>query len=264
MALWLAMPMRAIVTGAARGLGEAIAARLAHDGASVALIDVRPEVAATAAQLARTGAAAQVIGLIADISDEAGCAEAVSRAADTLGGLDALVNNAGIAGPDTAVADTPVEDFRRVLEVNLTGTFLASRTAVRLMIAQASGGAIVNVGSYFGQQGVARGAAYCASKAGVALLAHSLALELAPHRIRVNTIAPGNMATEMMWADLRSAADASGTSFDEQVTRVRDVVPLARLGTGADIAGCVAWLLSADAEYVTGQTIGVNGGVLLS
>src|SRR5262249_2306215 len=145
----------------------------------------------------RLGVAPQVIGLIADISDEAHCAEAVSRAADTLGGLDALVNNAGIAGPDTVVADTALEDFRRVVNVNLTGTFLACRTAVRLMIAQACGGAIVNIGSYFGQQGVAGGAAYCASKAGVALLTHCLALELAPHRIRVNTIAPGNMATDM-------------------------------------------------------------------
>lgn len=256
--------MRAIVTGAARGLGEAIAARLAADGASVVLVDLSPDVTGTARRIAEAGAGAATVGLIADVSDEAACEAAISEAAALLGGVDVLVNNAGIGGPDTAVVDTAVADFRRVLEVNLGGAFLASRSVARLMIAQGTGGAIVNLGSIFGQQGVAGGAGYCASKAGVALLTQSLALELARHQIRVNTIAPGNMATEMHWEELRSRAAASGTSFEEQVSLVRDSVPLGRHGTGADIAGAVAWLASADAGYVTGQTIGVNGGVWLS
>ena len=259
--------MRAVVTGAARGLGEAVAARLAAGGASVALIDISPEVAAAAERIAAglaPGAAGRTTGIVADVADEAACEAAIGRAAEALGGIDALVNNAGIGGPDTPVVDTAFADFWSVLRVNLGSAFLASRAAARLMIARQAGGAIVNLGSIFGQQGVAGGAGYCASKAAVALLTQSLALELAPHGIRVNTIAPGNMATEMHWDELRSRARASGTTFEEQVDLVARSVPLGRHGTGADIAGAVTWLVSGDAGYVTGQTIGVNGGVWLS
>ena len=256
--------MRAIVTGAARGLGAAIAGRLLQSGASVALVDVAPAVSATAQRLGAGVPDATALGLVADVSDEAGCGEAVARAVSELGGIDLLVNNAGIGGPATSVVDTALAEFRRVIEVNLTGTFLASRAAARAMIAQGTGGTIINLGSIFGQQGVSNGAGYCASKAGVALLTHSLALELAPHRIRVNTIAPGHMATDMQWDELRSRAAAQGTTFDEQVAKVRESVPLGRHGTGEDIAGAVVWLASAGAAYVTGQEVGVNGGVWLS
>jgi NAD(P)-dependent dehydrogenase (short-subunit alcohol dehydrogenase family) len=264
MIIWLSENVRAIVTGAARGLGAATAARLVQDGCGVALIDIRPEVNAEAERLAQLATDVLVLGVVADVSDETACEDAVARAIGVLGGVDVLVNNAGIGGPDATVVETSLTEFRRVLDVNLTGTFLAARAVARQMIAQGNGGAIVNIGSIFGQQGVARGAGYCASKAGVALLTHSLSLELAPHRIRVNTIAPGNMATDMMWADLRVIAAATGTSFDDQLQRLRDTVPLDRLGTGQDVAGAVAWLISPDADYVTGQTIGVNGGVLLT
>ena len=261
--------MRAIVTGAARGLGAAIAGRLARDGADVVLLDVSADVTATAERLGSTGDAkarqGQVaLGLVADVSDERACAAAVDRAVSAIGGVDVLVNNAGIGGPDTDVTGTSLTEFRRVLDVNLTGTFLMCRAVAKVMIGQGSGGAIVNLGSVFGQQGVAGGAAYCASKAAVALLTHSLALELAPRGIRANTIAPGNMATEMHWDELRSRAARSDTAFDEQVEMVKASVPLGRHGTGNDIAGTVAWLVSPDASYVTGQTIGVNGGIWLS
>ncbi len=263
--------MRAIVTGAARGLGAAIAGRLARDGADVVLLDVSAGVTARADRLAGgaggAGGAAGgrvAVGLVADVSDEMASAAAVERAVRTLGGVDVLVNNAGIGGPDTDVAGTSLAEFRRVLDVNLTGTFLMCRAVAAVMIGQGSGGAIVNMGSVFGQQGVAGGAGYCASKAGVALLTHSLALELAPHGIRANTIAPGNMATEMHWDEIRSRAARSGTAFDEQVEMVKAAIPLGRHGTGDDIAGVVAWLVSPDASYVTGQTIGVNGGIWFS
>jgi NAD(P)-dependent dehydrogenase (short-subunit alcohol dehydrogenase family) len=263
--------MRAIVTGAARGVGAAVAGRLARDGADVVLLDVSAGVTATADRLAGgaggAGGAAGgrvAVGLVADVSDEMASAAAVERAVRTLGGVDVLVNNAGIGGPDTDVAGTSLAEFRRVLDVNLTGTFLMCRAVAAVMIGQGSGGAIVNMGSVFGQQGVAGGAGYCASKAGVALLTHSLALELAPHGIRANTIAPGNMATEMHWDEIRSRAARSGTAFDEQVEMVKAAIPLGRHGTGDDIAGVVAWLVSPDASYVTGQTIGVNGGIWFS
>ena len=258
--------MRAVITGAARGLGEAVAARLAADGASVALIDISPAVLGTADRIAarRVTGRASVTGVVADVADEAACEAAFAQAASALGGIDALVNNAGIGGPDTHVVDTAFADFCRVVRVNLGSAFLGSRAAARLMIEQQTGGAIVNLGSISGQQGAAGGAGYCASKAAVALLTQSLALELAPHGIRVNTIAPGNMATEMHWDELRSRAAAAGTTFEHQVDLVRSGVPVGRHGSGADIAGAVTWLVSGDASYVTGQTIGVNGGVWLS
>jgi NAD(P)-dependent dehydrogenase (short-subunit alcohol dehydrogenase family) len=241
--------VRAVVTGAARGLGEAVAARLAAGGASVALIDISPEVTATAERIAAglaPGAAGRTTGIVADVADEAACEAAIGRAAEVLGGIDALVNNAGIGGPDTPVVDTAFADFWSVLRVNLGSAFLASRAAARLMIARRAGGAIVNLGSIFGQQGVAGGAGYCASKAAVALLTQSLALELAPHGIRVNTIAPGN--AQARWKKPEHESERS---------------PLGRPTTGQDIGHAVAFLLSDEASHITGSCLDVSGGTTL-
>jgi NAD(P)-dependent dehydrogenase (short-subunit alcohol dehydrogenase family) len=255
--------MRAVVTGAARGLGAGVAERLGRDGWGVALLDADQAVDATARAIGGT-AAQPVLGLVADVSDDDQVEAALAAALEALGGVDLLVNCAGIGGPGDAVIDTDPAAFRRTLEVNLVGPFLVARRVARVMVAQDAGGAIINVGSLFGQQGVAHGAAYGASKGGVTVLTHSLARELAPHGIRVNTIAPGNMATEMHFDDLRDRARRDGTSFAQEVERARAVVPLGRHGTAQDVAGTVAWLASPDAAYVTGQTISVNGGVLLT
>ncbi len=240
--------MRAIVTGAARGLGAGVAARLRRDGGAVAGIDVL----------------AAEDGLVADVADEAQAEAAFATAVERLGGLDLLVNCAGIGGPGAPVAETAVAAFRRTLDVNLVGAFVLARAAARTLIAQGDGGAIVNVGSMFGQRGVPFGASYCASKGGLALLTQSLALELAPYGVRVNTVAPGNMATDMHFDELRARADRNGSTFDLEVDAARAEVPLGRHGTPDDVAGAVAWLASGDADYVTGQTIAVNGGVLLT
>ena len=254
--------MRAIVTGAARGLGEGIARRLASEGWAVALLDRDPAVAAVADRIGAPGGPAP-IAVQGDVADASWVAPEIPSVVERLGGLTLLVNNAGVGGPSTPVIDTPVEEFRRVLDVNLVGAFLMAKACAPAMI-DAGGGAIVNLGSIFGQQGVANGAAYCASKGGIALLTHSLALELAPYGIRVNTVAPGNMLTEMHLDDLRVGASERGVGLDEEIDRVRGTVPLGRHGTADDIAGAVVWLASPDAGYVTGQTIGVNGGVVLT
>src|SRR5207245_1774949 len=128
--------------------------------------------------------------------------------------------------------------IRRVLEVNLLGPFLMARSWAAAAIRSSRGVAIINIGSILGQQGDRGGAAYSASKGGIALLTQSLALELAPHGIRVNTIAPGNMATEMHWDWLRGQAQDQGTTFAAEVSRVRASIPMGRHGTGGDIAGC--------------------------
>jgi 3-oxoacyl-[acyl-carrier protein] reductase len=256
--------VRTIVTGAARGLGEGVAARLLADGGRVALIDRSDEVVRTADRLQERHRDGHAVAAVGDVTDEPWVEGMVEDLVERLGGVDLLVNNAGIGGPSTPVVDTPVQRFRQVLEVNVLGPFLMARACARAMIAAGEGGTIVNLGSIFGQRGVANGAPYSASKGGIALLTHSLALELAPYGIRVNTIAPGNMRTEMHLADLRVAADLNGTTLEDEVERVRATIPLGRHGTGDDVAGAVVWLASHDASYVTGQTIGVNGGVLLT
>ncbi len=256
--------MRALVTGGARGLGRAVAERLVRDGGDVALLDVDATVERAAREIAGLRAGSKVVGLRGDVSREADVRSAVRETVAALGGLDLLVNNAGVGGRTAPLVETSVEEVARVLEVNLLGAFIVAREVARVMIDRGTGGCIVNIGSIFGQQGVAGGAAYCASKGGVALLTHSLALELAPYGIRVNTIAPGHMATEMHFEDLRERAAAGGRTFEEEVERVVATIPLGRHGTGEDVAGAVAWLASADASYVTGQTVGVNGGVLLT
>jgi NAD(P)-dependent dehydrogenase (short-subunit alcohol dehydrogenase family) len=241
----------AIVTGAAGGLGGAVAERLAADGWSLALVDVAQP---PALGLALTGS----------VADEAFAARAVEETVERFGGLDLLVNAAGIGGENHPVVDLPLAELRRVLDVNAVGSFVFAQAAARAMIPRGRGGCIVNFGSIFGQQGVAEGAPYCMSKGAITLLTQSLAVELAPHRIRVNTVSPGNMATEMHWDHLRWLAAERGTSFDAERAAVAASVPLGRHGSGADIAGAVAWLASDDAAYVTGQTIGVNGGVFLT
>ena len=244
----------AIVTGAAQGLGASVCRRLADEGWAVVGADVRAE----------TTSAGCIDQATCDVSDEREVAALIDGVIDRHGRLDAVVNNAGIGGTSDLVAELSLEDFQRVLAVNLVGTFLVSRAAIPHLIATAPGSAIVNFGSLFGQQGVDHGAAYCASKGGVTLLTHSLARELAPYGIRVNTVAPGNMLTEMHRDELRYRAKEEGVSPEEMEAAVRRAIPLGRHGTGEDIAGAVAWLLSEDASYVTGQTISVNGGVLLT
>lgn len=255
---------RAIVTGAARGLGNAIAARMVRDGSDVALLDLSPSVADTADRLAHIRTGARVTAFVGDVADEKFCQDSVSRTVEELGGVDVLVNNAGIGGPSTPCVETPPSEFRRVLDVNLVGSFMMARAAARVIIEQRSGGVIANIGSNSGKKAVAGGAAYAASKAGLELLTQALALELAPFDIRVNTVAPGNMATDMHFDYLHEVAEERGVDFEVLLDEVRKSIPLGRHGTGEDVAGVVAWLVSADAAYVTGQTVGVNGGVLLS
>jgi len=237
---------RALVTGAARGIGKAIATRLGAEGWTVALLDIsRSDAEAAAAGI--DGA----VGLDADISDEA----SVEAALDAFGGpLDLVVNNAGIVrfGP---LLDLAVEDFAVVTRVNLVGTFTMARAAARRMRDADVRGSIVNITSMNGVAPGPNGGAYGATKAGIALLTQQMAIEWGPCGIRVNAIAPGLILAGM----------SDPIYADPEIREARESkVPLGRLGTADDIASLVVFLASTDASYITGQNILVDGGVTMS
>lgn len=241
----------ALVTGASRGIGRAIAVALARGGASLALNYAGNEAAANEAlSLVREAGAPRAKLWRFDVADPAACTAAVEEIVAELGGLHVLVNNAGIA-IDQLVMRVKDEDWNRTLQVNLTGTFNLIRAAARPMM-KAKGGAIVNVTSVVGEMGNAGQAAYAAAKAGQIGLTKSVARELASRNIRVNAVAPGYIDTDMT-AGLAEAAK----------TRMTELIPLARLGAAEDVANAVAFLASDRASYVTGEVLRVNGGMYM-
>ena len=237
----------AIVTGAGRGLGLAIAERLVAEGARVLLSDIDPGVAEAAKGLGQPH-------VTADVSNQAGIDAVFAQADATLGGLDILVNNAGIIGAATSLADLAEADFDRVMAVNVKSALLASQAAGRRMIPRRSG-AIVNMASVMAVYASGDQIPYTVSKSAVKQLTAATALSLAPYGIRVNAVGPGTIATPMV-------AAVTG-AHDEALGRVLSRTPLGRLGRPEEIASVVAFLASDDASYITGQTIFVDGGRLV-
>lgn len=250
----------AIVTGAANGLGTAIARRLLADGWCVLAADVSADVDQQFQPGAFDG---RVRTAVSDIAHP-DTAEALVRAAmASFGRIDAVVNNAGIGGPGGDLDDVAMTDIERTLNVNLLGAVRLCQAAIPHLKAQRCG-RIINIGSVYAQRPVVGGSAYIMSKAAMHGLSQCLALELGSYGITVNTVAPGYMMTRMHEEEIELQARAAGIDAAQMQGRLRDEVPLGRHGTGDDVAGAVAWLLTDDAGYVTGQTIGVNGGILVS
>jgi glucose 1-dehydrogenase len=244
---------RALVTGATTGIGRGTAFELAAHGAAVA-INHRGKVdeARTMVEAieAAGGRAAQVA---MDVSVEDDVARGFAEARDAFGGLDLVVNNAGVEAP-FEVVDMPLAEWEKVIAVNLTGVFLCTREAARIMRAAQTRGAIVMISSVHEVIPWMRFSHYCASKGGLKLFTQSVARELAPHGIRVLSIAPGAIETPI---------NATVMDDPEQQRRVRDEIPLGRWGVVADVARAVAWAASDHAEYVVGTTIFVDGGMTL-
>jgi 3-oxoacyl-[acyl-carrier protein] reductase len=241
----------ALVTGASRGIGRAIAVALAKGGASVALNYAGNEAAANEAlALCQQAGAAKAKLYKFDIADSAACAKAVDEVVADLGGLHILVNNAGIA-LDGLVMRVKDEDWSRQLQVNLTGTFNLIRAATRPLM-KAKGGSIVNVSSVVGEMGNGGQAAYSAAKAGQIGLTKTVARELASRNVRCNAVTPGYIETDMT-AGIAEAGKQ----------KLQEMIPLARLGTAEDVANAVAWLASDQASYVTGAVLRVNGGMYM-
>ncbi len=250
----------AIVTGAAQGLGEAIARRLAVEGCSVLIADVNTEKAEAAAAAIVEATGQRVIGKKVDVTDPDGCGIMVEEAVAAFGRLDILVANAGILKAGDITEMDP-SDWRRVLDVNLTGYFLCAQAAARVMRNQKSG-SIVQINSKSGKKGSFRNAAYAASKFGGIGLTQSIALDLAPDGVRVNAVCPGNLLDGTLWQNslFDQYAQTQGLSPEQVRAKYESQVPLGRGATYDDVSGVVVFLCSPDAAYMTGQAINVTGG----
>ena len=242
----------ALVTGGGSGIGFGIARVLASRGASLVLAQRRLDRVETAAAALEP---TPVLPVEVDIRQPDSVERMMQKAMARFGRIDILVNNASVTGlPAIAgVLDCSPEQTDDIVDINLKGTFYCSQAVARRMIAAESGGSIVHISSVGAYASQELAALYCATKAAQAALARSMALELAPHRIRVNCVAPGDIPTE---ASARITAEATGPAHYQRVT------PFPRVGTPQDIGNAVAYLASDEAAFVTGVTLIVDGGFL--
>jgi NAD(P)-dependent dehydrogenase (short-subunit alcohol dehydrogenase family) len=241
------------ITGGGAGIGLAVATAALREGAKVALIDLDQALAErSAASLSRGGGAAAGFG--ADVTNEAGIAAALSAAEKAIGPLTGLVNNAGIAGFGS-VHEADAKAWERVMAVNVTGTFLASKAVLPGMLARRKG-AIVNFGSVAGVVGIPTMAAYCAAKGAIVNLTRQMAADYSGKGVRVNAVCPGTVASTGMGQQLLG----SDTSPETQARRLAKY-PLGRFGTPEDIAEAVVFLLSDQAAFVSGAAFAVDGGM---
>ncbi|ADJ13868.1 SDR family NAD(P)-dependent oxidoreductase [Halalkalicoccus jeotgali] len=240
----------AIVTGASRGIGSGIATTLADHGATVVINYRSSEQRATEVVEEIEADGGTAVAVQADVSDPADVEAMVEATVDQFGAVDILVNNAGMTkiGP---AAELDLEDWRRVIDVDLTGVFIACQIAGRRMREQANGGAIVNIASMMGQMGYHMRAPYCSAKAGVINLTRTLAVEWAPDDISVNALAPGFIQT-----DITDQTQDSAGYTDEDIRRR---TPMARFGTVEEMASCVTFLARGD-TFVTGEVLRADGG----
>ncbi len=267
----------ALITGAGgrNGIGRAIAVRLAREGADVAVNDVTSNPHAADGWRGVDSVVDEIqslgrrsVSVIADVSNAAQVEAMVRETSETLGPIDILVNNAGsAAGPDRVpVVELEEDAWDAVQRVNVKGTFLCSRAVARRMLRDRRKGKIIVISSGAGKQGIARYAAYCASKFALIGFTQSLALELAPHGINVNAICPGLVETERI-TGIAAVLAPEGESTEEYRARMfaerAKVIPLGRVADGDDVADTAAFLASSQSDYLTGLSIPVAGGAMM-
>jgi glucose 1-dehydrogenase len=242
----------AIITGAATGIGQAIAIRFAREGAAVVVDYVGKPDAPNRTEEAIKSFNGKTIAVEADISDPVQVQNLVDSAVKAFGKVDIVVNNAGIE-KKFAFVDYPVEEMREILDVNLVGPWLVSQSAARHMIQQGQGGRIINISSVHEDLPMPTNAAYCMSKGGLRMMTRTIAVELAKHKITVNNIGPGAVYTPID-ADIEAQPEIEKSLMSE--------IPLNRWGRPEEIAGLAVYLASDEASYVTGATYFIDGGML--
>lgn len=252
----------AVVTGAAQGFGAAIASRLAEAGANVVIADRNEEGAAATAERLAAGSVGRVVAQQVEITDEGSIDRMVRDANELFGRIDIHVNNAGIFS-NYLVPEMPVAEFRKVLMVNVVGTFACAQRVAQSMLADGGGGAIVNIASVDAMNPSAEGLShYTASKHGVAGITRSLAMELGPRGIRVNAVCPGACMTEGAIAFVQAGAP-EGIDLEAQWHGIAERTPLGRLCDPDDVACAVLFLSSDLARFVNGVLLPVDGGILV-
>jgi glucose 1-dehydrogenase len=241
----------AIVTGAATGIGKAIATAMAAEGATVVIDYVGAATVADAAVQGIQAAGGKVVAVAADVSNPEQVNQLMLKALDAFGRLDILVNNAGLEYKHP-FTEFPLEQWQKIIAVDLTGPFLCAQAAAKTMIRQGAGGRIINISSIHEDLPMPTNAPYCAAKGGLRMLMRTIAVELAPHKITVNNIAPGAIYTPI---------DADIEANPELEAQLMAEIPLGRWGKPEEVAGLAVFLASDAAAYCTGSTFIIDGGM---
>jgi glucose 1-dehydrogenase len=241
----------AVVTGSASGIGRAAAMRFAREGTLVMAADI-DQTGAEETVRSITDAGGHARAMRTDVSRSNEVEQLVAATVKEFGRLDVMIANAGIPGADHTFLEMPEGEWDRVIAVNLKGVFLCGQAAARAMVAAGHGGAIVNTASIYAETCEPMASPYCASKGGVRMLTKAMALELGPHGIRVNAVAPGAIRTGMNPLD-----------DPDRVSQIEGSVPLRRIGQPEDIADVIFFLASDDARYINGDMIIIDGGLIV-
>lgn len=250
----------AFITGSARGLGLGIARRFIEEGGSVVLGDLDAGATAAAArELSPDGSRAA--GIAVDVTDAQSLERARKFCVERFLRVDAVVVNAGVNHTGDVI-DTPLEDWKRVIDVNLTGAFLTAQVFARQLLEQGSGGSIVFLSSQVGKRGEAGAGAYSSSKFGVIGLTKCLALELAPQGVTVNAICPGTIKTHMIVELMKDRAAEASISLEEQEERQVRNIPMGRMGSEAEVGDLAVFLSSPLSRYISGEAISIDGAFL--
>lgn len=250
-----------IITGAANGIGQACAYRFAEEGANIACMDINDDANEVTAEKCREYGV-EALAFHCDVTDAQNIKDIVQSVMKEWGRIDVLVASAGIY-TGTPLADVPLSQWRRTIDINLTGTFLSNQAVAPIMIAQGSG-SIINISSMAGKTSWVASAEYSASKSGVIGLTRSVAMELAPYGATANAICPGNTLTDMVRSVAEKVGKLDGVTGEEWLQMRANDCPMKRVAEPWEIAGVAAFLASKDSRYMTGQALEVDGGLIMS